>query len=58
VPGPVYEASNPATVHCGRRVIGRVIKRRSSRATDDKDDSHKVSLSGLWAAHSRAPRLL
>jgi len=26
---------------------GRVIKRLSSRATDDNDDSHKVSLSGL-----------
>jgi hypothetical protein len=45
--GSVNEVRNPATVHCGRRVIGRVIKRLSSRATDDKDDRHRVSLSGL-----------
>jgi len=54
----VQEVSNPATVHCGRCVIGRVIKRLLSRATDDNDDSHKVSLSGLRAAQAAAPWLL
>ena len=45
--GLCQEVSNPATVHCGRRVIGRVIKRLSSMAADDKDDCHRVSLSGM-----------
>jgi len=54
----VHEVSNPATVHCRRRVIGRVIKHLPSRATDDSDDSHRVSLPGLRTAKAGAPRLL